>query len=66
MARKPEPYFTVPTAAKLTQIHPETIWAMIRTGRIPAYGTRRMLRIQISDLVPELAPTKPNREKHGS
>jgi excisionase family DNA binding protein len=44
-------WVNVPTAAKLMSVHPNTVRAMIRDGRLPAKRLTRQFRIPRSAVV---------------
>jgi excisionase family DNA binding protein len=41
---------TVPKAARENELHKETIWRLIRAGRLPAYRFGRALRVDPDEL----------------
>lgn len=60
MDRKPyEPYLTVAQASQVSGIPVQVIRRKVRERQIPAYGSRRKFRIQLSDLLPVVDPDEP-------
>ena len=43
---------TVAQAAQIAQIHIESVWRMIREGRLPVYGRPNRYRVALDDLLP--------------
>jgi hypothetical protein len=50
-------FWSVPDAAAITKRSPWAIWRAIRSGRIPAYGTRGCIRVRLADVMPPYRQT---------
>src|SRR5678815_5470632 len=51
-------YITIAEAASRAKIHPRTICRWINEGKIPAWGTGRVTRVRMADV---MRPRKPPR-----
>lgn len=56
LSRVPSDLVSVPQAALMARVSPRTIWKLIRTGRIPAWGPPKCYRVSISQLLPRVEP----------
>jgi len=49
---------SIPHAARLLGLHVKSVYRIVESGRIPAYGSRGRLRVCLSDLLPKVEPRR--------
>jgi hypothetical protein len=61
-ATRPCDLYSVAEAAAMARMDKRSVWRLIRTGKLRAYGWRGALRVSIDDLLKEYVPTSSRRE----
>jgi hypothetical protein len=51
-ALDPSPFLSIPDAASIANLHPLTVYRMVRRGIIPSYGRPGSLRVKLIDILP--------------